>query len=372
MRIGMEISPLIWEISGIPNYIQRLLKGLAVIDRVNEYFLYTNRPIPFDMGLPDNFRTVVLSSPSPRFQMWFQLALPLRLKKDRIDLFHGLYYRLPMVLPVPGVLTVHDLSGYLYPEFHTRKAHLVNLMYPFFVKKAARIIAVSEFTAKELKNNFPDTSDKITVIHEAPPPEYTPIRDEAILEKVRNRFSLPERFFLFLGTLEPRKNLTNLLDAFYSVTDSIPQSLVISGGVGWKTGPIFEKLQNGVTEGKVFMTGHIDSADVQALLSLAEFFIYPSLYEGFGLPVLESMACGTPVITSNISSMPEIAGNAALLVDPVSKDSIAEAIRMLAMDSIGRKEFSEKGLKRASEFSWLKAAGETMDVYRSLPVRKQD
>ncbi|MCK4504465.1 MAG: glycosyltransferase family 4 protein [Candidatus Aegiribacteria sp.] len=372
MRIGMEISPLIWEMSGIPNYILRLLNGLASIDSENEYFLYTNRPIPFDMGLPGNFRTVVLNRPSPRFQLWFQLALPLRLKKDRIDLFHGLYYRLPIVLPVPGVLTVHDLSGYLFPRFHTGKAHLVNLMYPVFVKKASRIIAVSEFTAKELKNNFPDASEKITVIHEAPPPDYTPVRDKSILEKVRKRFSLPERFFLFLGTLEPRKNLTGLLDAFYSVADSIPQSLVISGGTGWKTGHIFEKLQKGVSEGKVFLTGHIDRADVQALLSMAEFFVYPSLYEGFGLPVLESMACGTPVITSSVSSMPEIAGKAALLIDPVSKDSIAEAIRMLALDSIRRKEFSEKGLKRAGEFSWRKAAGETMDVYRSLPVRKQE
>ena len=368
----MEISPLIWEMSGIPNYILRLLNGLASIDSENEYFLYTNRSIPFDMGLPGNFRTIVLSRPSPRFQLWFQLALPLRLKKDRIDLFHGLFYRLPMMLPVPGVLTVHDLSGYLYPELHTGKTHMVNLMYPFFVKKASRIIAVSEFTAKELKNNFPGASEKITVIHEAPPPEYTPIRDKYILEEVRKRFSLPERFFLFLGTLEPRKNLTGLLDAFYSVADSIPQSLVISGGIGWKTETIFEKLQNGMMGGKVFLTGYIDNADVQALLSMAEFFVYPSLYEGFGLPVLESMACGTPVITSSVSSMPEIAGNAALLVDPLSKDSIAEAIKMMALDSIGRKEFSEKGLKRASKFSWRKAAGETMDVYRSLPVRKQD
>ena len=368
----MEISPLIWEMSGIPNYIHRLLQGLASIDRENEYFLYTNRSIPFDMGLPGNFRTVVLNRPSPRFQLWFQLALPGRLKKDGIDLFHGLFYRLPMRLPVPGVLTVHDLSGYLYPELHAGKTHMVNLMYPFFVKKASRIIAVSEFTAKELRVNFPDSSEKIVVIHEAAPPEYAPVKDMSVLERIREKYSLPDRFFLFLGTLEPRKNLTGLLDAFYNVADSIPHSLVISGSTGWKTQAIFEKLQEGVSGGKVFLTGHVDRKDVQALLSMAEFFAYPSLYEGFGLPVLESMACGTPVITSSVSSMPEIAGNAALLVDPLSKDSIATAIRTMALDGSKREEFSEKGLARASEFSWRRAAGETMDVYRSLPIWIQD
>ncbi len=364
MRIGLEISPLAINSSGIPNYILRLLHGFATIDKENQYFLYTNRPIPFDLGLPDNFRTVILKRPLPRFQMWFQIELPHRLKKDGIDVFHGLFSRLPFVLPVPSVITVHDLSGYKMPWLHKRKTHFTNLMYPLYVKKASRIIAVSEFTAKELASCFPETSSKTTVVHEAAPPEYSEITKESELNRVREKYNLPGRFFLFLGTLEPRKNLPGLLDAFLQAADSVPHSLVISGAVGWKTKELFNELKMSGIEDRIKLTGFVDREDIPALMSLAEVFVYPSFYEGFGLPVVEAMACGTPVITSNISSLPEVASDAALLVDPLSTDSICNAIKTLAHDEGRRLLLREKGLKRAGEFSWEKTARETLQVYR--------
>ncbi|MCK5115979.1 MAG: glycosyltransferase family 4 protein [Candidatus Aegiribacteria sp.] len=366
MRIGLEISPLAINFSGIPNYILRLLHGFASIDKENQYFLYTNRPIPFDLELPDNFRTVILKRPLPRFQLWFQIELPYKLKKDGIDVFHGLFSRLPFVLPVPSAITVHDLSGYRMPRLHKRKTHFTNLLYPLYVKKAARIIAVSEFTAKELASCFPETSSKTTVIHEAAPPEYSEVTEESELNRIREKYDLPHRFFLFLGTLEPRKNLPGLLEAFLQVADSVPHSLVISGAIGWKTEELFDKLKMSGVKDRVQLTGFVDRKDIPALLSLADVFVYPSLYEGFGLPVLEAMACGTPVITSNVSSMPEISGDAALLVDPGSTESISNAIMTLVHDEDKRALLRRRGLIRAREFNWEKTARETLLVYKQI------
>ena len=366
MRIGLEVSPLAINSTGIPNYILRLLKGLAHIDADNEYFLYTNKRIPFSLGLPVNFKVVLLKRPLPRFQLWFQMALPYRLKREKIDIFHGLFSRLPLVLPVPGILTVHDLSGYKMPRFHKRHTYVTNQMFPTFIKKASGIIAVSKFTAEELVSIFPDAAEKTTVVHEASPPEYSEVTEKSELNRVRKKLNLPESFFLFLGTLEPRKNLTKLLEAFQRVSDSIPHSLVISGSAGWKTKEFFKRLKTSGIEDRVHLTGFVDGKDIPALLSLSDAFIYPSLYEGFGLPILEAMACGTPVITSNVSSMPEIAGEAAYLIDPQSADSIARGISTLAHDEARRKQLRERGLRRAGEFSWEETARKTLQVYREV------
>jgi glycosyltransferase involved in cell wall biosynthesis len=369
MRIGMEVSPLIWERTGIQNYLLGLLGGLAAEATGHEFVLYTNRPLPFDPALPPCFRVSVVDRPSPRFQLWFQTALPMRMKKDRLDVFHGTFYRLPMVLPVPGVLTVHDLSGLLRPELHTRKTHLVNRMYPVFIRKAAAVIAVSGATAAELENRFPGTAEKTVVIHEAADPRLAPVTDPGELRRVRLKYSLPERFILFLGTLEPRKNLAGLLDAFAIASPGIPHHLVIAGALGWKTAVMEEKLAASSLRDRILLTGRVPDEDVPGLLSLCEMFVYPSLYEGFGLPVLEAMACGAPVITSNVSSMPEVAGDAALLADPLSPGDLARAIESLARDGDLRRGISRKGLARAAGFSWLRAARETMDVYRSVAGR---
>ncbi len=353
-------------VSGIPNYILRLLHGFASLGEDHQYFLYTNRPIPFDLELPENFRTVILNKPAPRFQLWFQLALPGRLKKDRIDVFHGLFSRLPFVLPVPGIITVHDLSGYKMPLYHKKHTYMTNQMFPLYIKKASGIIAVSEFTAAELAYSFPEAALKVTVVHEAAHPEYAEISDESELLRVKDKYDLPDKFFLFLGTLEPRKNLPKLLSAFLQAADAIPHSLVLSGAIGWKNDELLSMMKNSAAADRINLTGFVDTADIPALLSQADVFVYPSLYEGFGLPVLEAMACGTAVITSNTSSMPEVAGDAALLVNPQSAEEISNAIRILAVDENRKTVLREKGLKRADEFSWKKAAEETLDVYRRV------
>ncbi|MFO8183515.1 MAG: glycosyltransferase family 1 protein [Candidatus Aegiribacteria sp.] len=369
MRIGLEVSPLAINRTGIPNYIRRLLTGFASIPGDNTYFLYTNRPLPEDLRLPDNFRTVLLRRPLPRFQLWFQLALPGRLKKDRVDIFHGLFSRLPLRLPVPGALTVYDLSGYNMPRLHKRWTHMTNLMYPAYVRKAEGIVAISRATAREIEKYFPRASSKVTVIPAAAPPEYAEVKDRDRLRRTREKLGLPERFILYLGTIEPRKNLTRLLEAYMIAAGSIPHSLVISGSVGWKTGEMFRELKSSGVRDRVKLTGFVDSEDIPALMTLADLFVFPSLYEGFGLPILEAMSCGTPVVTSNVSSMQEVAGDAALLVDPLSSDSIAEGLKELALDRKRREELRVKGLRRSAEFRWTDIAERTLQFYSGILSR---
>jgi glycosyltransferase involved in cell wall biosynthesis len=345
-------------------YVRHLLRGLGQVDTENQYFLYTNRPVSIDPPLPGNFDVKLVTWPYFRFQLWFQMALPLRLKSDRIDVFHGTFHRFPLALTVPGVLTVHDLSACLTPEHHIRKVRFLNAMLPFHFKQASRIIAVSSFTASEIARFAPSASRKIIVVPEAAAPGLSKVNDSSLMDKTRRELNLPPRFMLYLGTLEPRKNLPRLLEAYTTVSEGIPQHLVMSGAKGWKSDPIFECIKRAGLEKRVHVTGYVEDEMIPALLSMADFLVYPSLYEGFGLPVLEAMACGTAVIGSDAASIPEVAGEAALLVNPLSVEDIAKKVRRLAMDDDLRAELSQKGLKRAAEFSWADTARRTVEVYR--------
>ncbi len=363
MRIGMKISPLTVLRAGIPNYIIHLLKALADADDQNEYILYTNRPIPFELDLPDRFRTVTVAFPSPHLQLWYQIGLPMQMKKDGIQLYHDPVYPLPFVLPVQGAITVHDLSNFTNPGVHKFSSALSGRFFPAHLRKARQIITDSFYTASELVRLFPWTESKINVVHLGIPDSFRKVTDLPVLDSLKERLRLPSQFFLFLGTLEPRKNLLRLLEAFAVSCVKIPHSLVIAGGLGWKYETLFELVSDHPFKERIHLTGFVEERDLAPLLSLAEFLVYPSILEGFGFPVLEAMACGTPVITSNVSSMPEIAGDAALLVDPLSVDSISNAINVLGSDGELRDELSKRGFIRASSFSWKDTARKTLDVY---------
>ena len=363
MRIGMKISPLTVLKAGIPNYIIHLLEALAQVDNGNEYILYTNRPIPFNLDLPDRFRTVKVTFPSPHMQLWYQIGLPVQMKKDGIQLFHDPVYPLPFILPVPGVITVHDISNYTNPGVHRFRSALSGRLFPAHIRKARQIMTDSFFTASELKRLFPGAADKIHVIHLGISNRFRRVSCEDTLESVRQKYDLPSRFLLFLGTLEPRKNIERLLKAFALSCSSIPHSLVITGGLGWKFDKLLELISNHPNRDRIHLTGYVEDDHLPALLSSAEFLAYPSILEGFGFPILEAMACGTPVITSNVSSMPEIAGDAAFLVNPLSVDSISNGINVLGHNDDLRGELSRRGLERACCFSWRKTALKTLDVY---------
>ncbi|OPL19725.1 MAG: hypothetical protein AVO35_01760 [Candidatus Aegiribacteria sp. MLS_C] len=364
MRIGIKVSPLTVLRAGIPNYILNLLRSLAAIDDRNSYFLYTNRPLPPGLGIPSRFVQVIVRYPCPWIQLWYQAGLPFRMRRDRLDLFHDPVYPLPVALPVPGVITVHDLSGVTEPRLHSPRVALASRLLPLHLRRARRIIAVSEYTASEVRRLFPDTAGKIRVVHQGVSKGFRPVDDPRVLSDAAAEYGLPDRFMLFLGTLEPRKNLERLLESFGSVAGSIPHHLVIAGGLGWKYRGLLRKIEDHPRRDRILLTGFVRDRDLPALLSLADFLVYPSLLEGFGLPVLEAMACGTPVLTSSVSSLPEVAGDAALLVDPLSVDAISSGLMRMAGDDGLRDSLSGRGPLRAAEFTWERTASLTLEVYR--------
>ncbi len=364
MRIGIRISPLASPLTGIPVYVQNLVEEIARIDRENSYFLYTNREIPFPLQLPDNFQVVLVRRPYPRLQLWYQIGLPLRIGKDRLDLYHDTLFLLPFFIGrLPGVITIHDLSGLLMPDFHQRKVSLTSKLIPLAVKKARRIIAVSRFTKEEVERLFPSARGKVRVVYNGVSSIFKPSPPEEV-DRVREKYGIRGNYIMYLGTIEPRKNLKGLLRAFSTLRNKIPHWLVIVGMKGWKYEGVFQLLRELDIEKRVLFTGFVPTQDLPPLYSGADVFVYPSFYEGFGIPVLEAMACGTPVVVSSASSLPEVVGGAGLLADPRSPSDIAMKIMRIIEEPQLAEKLSSLGRKRAGKFTWERTARETLKVYR--------
>ena len=364
MKIGIDVSPLYMHVSGISNYVRHILQGLAVTGSDHSFVLYTNKAIDFSFKLPDNFSVRVVRLPFHKMQIWFQVGLPLRMLIDGIDVFLGPFHRIPLLSTIPSVLTIHDLSGLLLKDLHVRSVVARNSLIPFFVSKARRIIAVSQFTSDEIRRTFPKVGNSVDVILEAPSPALTRVTDETLLLEVRDKLNLPDRFILFLGTLEPRKNLPALLKAYESIAGRITQDIVLTGRMGWGSTNLKKLLENNDIRERIHLTGFVDDEYLPSLLSMADIVAYPALYEGFGLPVVEAMACGTPVLTSSVSSLPEAAGGAAILVNPESVEDISSKLLEMATDEELRKSLAIQGLARVSKLSWNKVAEMTLDSCR--------
>jgi glycosyltransferase involved in cell wall biosynthesis len=349
-------------VSGISNYVRNLLKGLAAIGGEHGFILYTNRMVVVNPSLPENFAVKLVRLPFPKFQVWFQLGLPFRLHRDGVDLFLGPFHRLPLLSAIPSVLTIHDLSGLVLKNYHLRSVVARNSLIPLFIRKARRILADSHFTRDEIVHLFPRAKSKVDVVTLAPAPGLSREEDEILLNSVKHDLGLPNRYILFLGTLEPRKNLSRLLEAYASIAHRIPQDLVLAGRMGWMSEPLLEILERENIRERIHLTGFVEDDQLPALMTMADLMAYPALYEGFGLPVVEAMACGTPVLTSSVSSLPEAAGGAALLADPFSVKDIAEKLLKLAEDSGLRAMLAKKGLVRVSELSWERTARMTLQT----------
>ena len=267
------------------------------------------------------------------------------------------------------VVTVYDLSVITNPECHKKLniLHCTNGIREA-VEYADSIIAISEHTKRDIIKYFNAPEELITVTHLAAGPEYREVRDRAALASVKARYNLPENYVLFVGSLEPRKNIKGLLKAYSLIPARMRKDfpLVIAGAKGWLNSDIPPALESLGIKESVRFTGYIDAQDISALYSGAALFVYPSLYEGFGLPILEAMSCGAPVVTSNASSMPEVAGDAALLVDPLNAEELAFGIETVLEKESLRVEMRKKGLSRAASFSWDRCAKETIEVYRKV------
>jgi glycosyltransferase involved in cell wall biosynthesis len=372
LRIGIDVSRTSREKTGVGYYISNLIEALARIDQNNEYILYPYfwHCFPSDyqnISIPKQANFILHRDARPPDQIiraW-RFSKPDRVLGP-IDVLHSPNMTTPRLKKARLVVTIHDLSYLVYPEFHTRaNVRFSKQQTTMAAKYAAKIIAVSHHTKKDLINYYSIPEERIHVIYEAARKTYYPERDINFIQSSLMRLNIYKNFILFVGSLEPRKNVTTLIKAYaeYLKADSDQYLLVIAGGRGWLNDEIYALVTELGLQRHVRFLGYVQESDLRCLYSVAKVFVYPSVYEGFGLPPLEAMACGAPVITSQTSSLPEVVGDAAILIDPYSVEELLHAIRTVLLYDDLRLQLRRKSLERAKLFSWMRTAQETLAVY---------
>ncbi len=373
MRIGIDYTAAVRQGAGIGRYTRELVRSLAELDRDHDYVLFAaaSGQRLADVGWPPNFqmRSAPLSDRALAI-LWHRLRLPLwvELATGPVDIFQSPDFVLPPVRRARTLVTVHDLSFIRYPQCADAnlRAYL-NKVVPRSVQRADLVLTDSQSTKDDLVELLGVELSKIEVVYPGVEERFRPIEDQALLEEVRKRYSLPPRFILGLGTLQPRKNFTRLIEAFADLRFAICDlHLVIAGGKGWLYEEIFATVERLGLEEKVVFPGFVADEHLPALYNLADLFVFPSLYEGFGLPPLEALACGTPVITSDASSLPEVVGQAGLMVKATDVEALAQAMRQVLEDDALQEEMIARGLEQAKKFTWEKAAAKLLNLYETL------
>jgi glycosyltransferase involved in cell wall biosynthesis len=364
MRIGYDITAVSPQPSGVGTYALQLLLGMVDAEE-HQFLLLSNQAghqghLGGRRGVQDAFR------PFPSRMLWMQLALPQQLRGLRPELCHYPNSIAPLRSPCPYVVTIHDMSLSVLPKHHPwRRRLLVRPLIPLAARRAARIITVSTQARDDIVRLLRVPASRVAVIPEAAAPVFRPA-DGAEQARVRAAYGLRRPYMLYIGTLEPRKNLVRLIRAWHELRQrgAICQQLVVVGAPGWQFQPIFaEAARLGCADDLIF-TGYLPLADLPAIYTAADCFAFPSLYEGFGLPVIEAMSCGTPTLISDTPALSELAGGAALRVSPHSVAAIAAGLEQLLGDGPLRERLRSAGLARAAEFSWQRTARETLGVYR--------
>ena len=366
MLIGIDARLVHYTQAGIGQYIIRLTQALAAINREDEFVLLQHRADTVPLVHQPNFRRSGLWTPSHhRFEQWL---LGLELPHRELDVLHSPDFIPPFQNGFRSVITIHDLAFLLYPHFQTKESARYYGQIDQAVQRADHIIAVSETTKNDTCRLLGVSESKVTVIYEAAHPGLRPIDREVALQHVRARFDVPPDYILFVSTIEPRKNVAGLLRAYRRLRDDykISHDLVLAGARGWLSDEVYALVDELDLSAHCRFLGPVTSDDLVYLYNAATCLVHPAFYEGFGLPPLEALACGTPVIVSNVGSLPEVVGDAALLVDPNDTDALAVALRRILTDPDLRVALRSKGLVRAARFSWRRAAEETMAVYRQV------
>jgi glycosyltransferase involved in cell wall biosynthesis len=366
MRIAIDAIPLAAAKTGVGHYTDALAEGLARTYPDHRYDLVS--PFEFELDYngdrPKNLNRQFIPVRSI-FRKWWLVGLPSLLRIYHVDVFHGTNYCVPVFAPCPTVVTIHDLS--LFTQSHTHETANVRRgkrRMPIMARRASMIIAPSEWTRREVVEKLRINPEKVRVIHEAAREEMKPLPPHSC-QSVLDKYRIRNPYLLYVGTIEPRKNLLTLIRAYDELlrTTTLRPQLVLAGGRGWLCDEVYKLVEELKLRDQINFTGYVDDADLPALYSAAETFIYPSFYEGFGLPPLEAMACGAPVITSDVSSLPEVVGKAGLTHAPTDARALTEAMAKLLGDQTAREHFRHEGLKQAAKFSWERAARETQSVY---------
>lgn len=365
MRIGIDSRPLRErQTSGIPMYVRSLLKGIAALDKTNEYILYAHKDFDFPLPGP-NFRK--RSGALTRYgSVWMQTELPAWVDRDNVDVFWGTQHILPIRMPkrIKAVLTVCDLVHLVFPETMKRLNFLINkYLIPPSVNRTDAIVTISDWTMKDVVKYLHPQNKIMEVTYLGVGDHMYPRDPEKSKRSVAQKFGVAGPFILTVGTFEPRKNINGLFKAFSLIADKIPHSIVIVGQKGWKNKEIIDEVKRSNIQHRVRLLGYVADGDLPELYSAAELFVFPSLYEGFGLPPLEAMTCGVPVVASNISSLPEVVGDAAVLVNPYDPSTIADGIMRIVTNPASRADYIKRGFDQASKFKWEKTAQQMVDVF---------
>jgi len=373
MTIYIDVSAAVHQHAGIARYAESLARALLTgHGDTHQFGLFYNgaprTPRLADLqGIPT--QTIRAGYKPWRTAVWLGQVLGIGFNRllPGAELFHATEHLLMPLRGIPTVLTVHDLVFHLFPAYHKRLNYwYLNAAMPLFVRRADALIAISESSKNDLMRLYGVPADKITVVYEAASPAFRPASLEKVAE-VKTRYGLPERYLLALGTIEPRKNLIRLVSALRTLRQTDPDlALVIVGSAGWLYQDFFQLLEKLDDPRAVLLSGFVPDSDLPAVISGATAYVLASLYEGFGLPILEAMACGTPVVCSNTSSMPELGGTAARYFDPQDTQGMAQAIAAVLHGGELREEMRRRGLAQAARFSWERAARETIAVYDQL------
>lgn len=385
MRVGIDcrtiLNPEKDDLIGITHYTYQLVKHLINLENKekHEYVLFFDKEIA-GKNITKFSKPLVKIRYFPFAQ--YKKFLPIAyshfltsafLKRENLDVWHSPTPYLPLSYNEPSIVTVHDLTIYKFPKLFPPGQFLnVKVIIPNALKIAKKIIAVSQNIKQDLIKIFRIPAEKIEVIYNGINKELFQELPKSEIEKIKNQYNIKKNYILFLGTLEPRKNIERLIEAYelFQKNSTIRYQLIIAGKEGWNVQKIYKKALNSPYKNEIIFTGYISPENLNALFSEAKAFVFPSLHEGFGMPVIEAMAKKIPVITSNIESLPEITAGSTILINPNKKEEISEALELILNNQELRIKLIEKGFKRAKEFCWEKCAEKTQKIYKDVYISK--
>ncbi|MHB8994890.1 MAG: glycosyltransferase family 4 protein [Armatimonadota bacterium] len=367
-RIALDIRQLCLGPSGDRTHLLGLLREFSTLAADDQFLLCLNQPCPEALADLPASRTYHLHSVRSRpGWLWTPVAWPRLLRRERAQVAHGVYL-VPPLSPCPTVVTIHDVSFLAHPEWFPPQAlRIMRVLIPLSARRATRVVTATEHAASEIVRLTGVPRSKISVIPYGVDERFVPVDSDEARQRVSEVCGLSGRYLIAVGLLQPRKNLTRLLQAFALIAPDHPDvKLAVVGATGWGNELFHERLRELRLEDRVVLCGSVPGEDLPALYSAAEMLVYPSLYEGFGLPPLEAMRCGTPVVASNATSIPEVVGDAAVLIDPLEPESIAAGIKAVLDDAKFAAELSQKGLQRASDFTWPGAAEAYLKLFHEV------
>jgi glycosyltransferase involved in cell wall biosynthesis len=373
LHIAIDAHSVGAELGGNESYATNLIEALAEIDQTNLYTLYVTKPFAIERFADrwPNFKVKQTLPHTPLVRI--PLTLSIELRRHPVDVLH-VQYTAPPFAPCPVVATIHDLAfEHLPATFNRRSWMQLRMTVRRTARRAAQIITVSEYSRSDISRTYGIPPDRITVTPEAAPPNLLPVTNETELKRIRESYGIRENYILSLCSIQPRKNLVRLIEAYSCLRGVRPEvklpQLVLAGKRGWLDNETFRAAEQNALSRDILFTGYVPERDLAGLYSGAVCFVYPSYFEGFGLPVVEAMQCGVPVIAGNRTSLPEVVGEAGLLFDPFDTQALINALTQMIEDSELRAALRAKGLERAKQFNWRTTAQLTLDAYQRAVKR---